>query len=138
MYNKEILLHINRIFSKLDNNLVNIIKIYIFSNRIPLKSIKNYLNGKKSYYINSKELYISKFFNLKLKFLSYEVIFVIRYDGKKNIIKELGKNGRLNSIMKNYEKNEYYKILLSQVNYFKWTEIHWYGYKSLRKFYDNI
>ena len=138
MYDKLILLHINRILNKLDNNLVNIIKIYIFSNRIPKKLITNYFNNKKSYYINSNELFISKFFNLKLKSLSYEVIFVIRYDGKKNIIKELGKNGRLNSIMKNYEKNNYYKILLSHVNNFKWTEIHWYGNKCLRKIYENI
>ena len=42
MYDKLILLHINRILNKLDNNLVNIIKIYIFSNIIP-KKIKNYV-----------------------------------------------------------------------------------------------
>ena len=134
MYDKLILLHINRILNKLDNNLVNIIKIYIFSNRIPKKK-KNYVNNQKSYYVNSNELFISKFLNLKLKNLSYEVNFVIRYDGKKNIIKELGKNGRLNSIMLNFEKSIYYKIILNQLNNFKWTEIHWYGNKSLRTLY---
>ena len=138
MYDKEFLLHINRILNKLDNNLINLIKLYIFSNRIPIKLFTNYLNSKKSYYINSKELYINKFLNLKLKNLSFEVIFVIRYDGKKNIIKELGKKGRLNSLMLNFRKNDYYKILLSKENYFKWIEIHWYGHKSLRKLYENI
>jgi len=137
MYDIEILLHINRIFKdyNLEKEVINFIKLYIFSNRLSKNIICNhYKNWTKSIHINSKELYISKRLTRNINKLPYDIIFILNYDGDKNIIKELGKPGRINSLMLNYKKNEYYELILKQINYFKWTEIHSYG-GSLRFIY---
>ena len=84
---------------------------------------------------NSKELYISKRLTRNINKLPYDIIFILNYDGDKNIIKELGKQGRINSLMLNYKKNEYYELILKQINYFKWKEIHCNGTSSIRLIY---
>ena len=138
MYDIEILLHINRIFKdyNLEKQVINLIKLYIFSNRLSKNIICNhYKNWTKSIHINSKELYISKRLTRNINKLPYDIIFILNYDGDKNIIKELGKQGRMNSLMLNYKKNEYYELILKQINHFKWKEIHCNGTSSIRLIY---
>ena len=140
MYDIEILLHINRIFKdyNLEKEVINLIKLYIFSNRLTkniVDHVENCYIKKRIMYFNSKELYISKRLTRNINKLPYDIIFILNYDGDKNIIKELGKQGRMNSLMLNSEKNEYYELILKQINYFKWTEIHSYYGGSLRLIY---
>ena len=140
MYDIEILLHINRIFKdyNLEKEVINLIKLYIFSNRLTkniVDHVENCYIKKRIMYFNSKELYISKRLTRNINKLPYDIIFILNYDGDKNIIKELGKQGRMNSLMLNSEKNEYYELILKQINDFKWTEIHSYYGGSLRLIY---
>ena len=134
MYDIEILLHINRIFKdyNLEKEVINFIKLYIFSNRLSKNIICNhYKNWTKSIHINSKELYISKRLTRNINKLPYDIIFILNYDGDKyyKTIKELGKQGRMNSLMLNYEKkNEYYELILKLTTNFQKHVMYCFSY----------
>ena len=147
MYDFEILLTINRVCSKyyLCSDLIKIIKQYIFSKRIYLSDIfKHYVKWSKSYYfVPKKDLYktiIQMTFYKKNRKVTkkniptQELILVYKYK-KKIILKELGRNGRRNSLLcaKPFIDDDYYNLLLYQINYlFHFNEMVWLSHKSLR------